>query len=220
MKNGYVYILTNSSMPNLIKIGKTARDSRERAKELSKTSVPTPFKVAFEIFSINYNELEKNIHDELSDFRVSSNREFFTYPLDKAILLLQKLNGNQGREDEFEAVDITDLLENRYPDHIKEEIVSVRIVQPKERVWLETTTEKTSHDGFLVDQTIKREDLAFISLGSHDGLFFKPEDHVQVNARKFVDEFDSYSIIMTTDLFKKEYCQKIEEEFRSSKGWN
>ncbi|MFB2685316.1 GIY-YIG nuclease family protein [Shewanella mangrovisoli] len=219
MKNGYVYILTNASMPDLIKIGKTARDSRERAKELSKTSVPTPFKVAFELFSFDYDVLEKNIHSELSDFRVNPNREFFRYPLDKAIALLQKLNSTQDREDAFEAVDITDLLLQKYPVHLKDEIVSVRIVQPKERVWLEITTEKTSQDGFMLDQTIKREDLAFITDASHeDGLFFKREDHVQVNARKFVNEFDPYSIIMTTDLFKEEYCYKIDKEYRASKG--
>lgn len=206
-------------MPDLIKIGKTARDSRERAQELSKTSVPTPFKVAFEIFSFDYEQLEKNIHGELSDFRINPNREFFRYPLSKAIALLQKLNGNQDQDDEFEAVDITDLLVRKYPDHLKADIVSVRIVQPRERVWLEVTTEKTSRNGFMVDQTIKREDLAFISGVGLDGLFFKREDHVQINAKKFVEEFDKYSIAMTTDLFKEEYCSQIDEEHRKGDSW-
>ena len=41
---GYVYILENASMPGLIKIGKTSRDSVERARELSSaTGVPTGF---------------------------------------------------------------------------------------------------------------------------------------------------------------------------------
>ena len=164
----------------------------------------------------NYDVLEKNVHNKLSDFRVNPNREFFRYPLDKAISLLQRLNASQSKEDEFEAVDITELLLKKYPNHLKEDIVSVRIVQPKERVWLEITTEKTSHSGFMVDQTIKREDLAFIC-DDGDGLFFKREDHVQINARKFVDEFDPYSIIMTTDLFKEECCHKIDEEHRKSK---
>nr|WP_319997864.1 GIY-YIG nuclease family protein [uncultured Draconibacterium sp.] len=77
MQNGYVYILTNSSMPDLIKIGKTARDSRTRAKELSTTSIPTPFKVAFEIFSSDYENIERKAHASLEDFRVNQNREFF-----------------------------------------------------------------------------------------------------------------------------------------------
>ena len=41
---GYVYVLINSSMPNLVKIGKTTKDPNERVKELSSaTGVATPF---------------------------------------------------------------------------------------------------------------------------------------------------------------------------------
>jgi len=38
MTHGYVYILINHSMPGLLKIGRTVRDSRARARELSTTS--------------------------------------------------------------------------------------------------------------------------------------------------------------------------------------
>lgn len=90
MNSGYVYILINESMPGLIKIGKTQRDSRSRARELFKTGVPTPFQVAFEIFSDDYEKVEKKVHDEISDFRVNHTREFFKYPIDKAITILQQ----------------------------------------------------------------------------------------------------------------------------------
>jgi hypothetical protein len=44
---GYIYVLINQSMEGFIKVGKTARDPKERAKELSQaTGVPTPFMVA------------------------------------------------------------------------------------------------------------------------------------------------------------------------------
>ena len=75
---GYVYILENDSMPGLIKIGKTARNSRERAKELSNsTSVPTPFKVVFELSSDKYELLEREVHRKLTRNRVDNKREFF-----------------------------------------------------------------------------------------------------------------------------------------------
>lgn len=75
---GYVYILQNDSMPGLLKIGKTARNSRERAKELSSsTSVPTPFRVVFELSSDRYEILEREVHNKLARCRVGSKREFF-----------------------------------------------------------------------------------------------------------------------------------------------
>ncbi len=61
MNYGYVYILINQSIPDQLKIGVTARESRERAKELSGTSFPTPFTVAFELFSENCKLLESQV---------------------------------------------------------------------------------------------------------------------------------------------------------------
>lgn len=90
---GYVYILENDSMSGLIKIGKTSHNSSERARELSGTTgVPTPFKVVFEFRSKEYEKLEREMHSRLADYRVTSNREFFKYPVDKAISLLKKLD--------------------------------------------------------------------------------------------------------------------------------
>ena len=162
------------------------------------------------IFSSNFDELEKAAHTELEDFRVANNREFFRYPLSKAIVLLQSFNGNYSKEVNFEAVDIMIDLDAKYPNHLKENIVSVRIVQPERRVWLEITFEEVSENGELVNQTIKREDLAFISNG--DKLekyekYFNPTDTVQVNARKYIEEFDVQSIYMTSDLFKDELAE-------------
>ncbi len=75
---GYVYILENDSMPGLIKIGKTARNSCERARELSvSTGVPTPFRVVHNFPSDRYEILEREVHSKLARYRVSDNREFF-----------------------------------------------------------------------------------------------------------------------------------------------
>ena len=90
---GYVYILENDSMPGLIKIGKTARNSRERARELSSsTGVPTPFKVVFELSSDQYEILEKNIHSKLARYRVDNNREFFKCTAGVAIIALKEIH--------------------------------------------------------------------------------------------------------------------------------
>ena len=94
---GYVYILTNKSYrygwlrQKLLKIGKTKKDPAERAKELNSTGVPTSFEVAYYLQSDQYEEIEKEIHRRLDEFRSNKGREFFKYPVKKAIKLLDKL---------------------------------------------------------------------------------------------------------------------------------
>ena len=92
---GYVYILTNEAMPDLIKIGCTTRTAEERAQELYTTGVPYPFKVVH-CFTCDFPDvLERRLHKKLHQFRVNTDREFFRYPADDAFQLLQKLQGNQ-----------------------------------------------------------------------------------------------------------------------------
>lgn len=99
MSRGYVYILTNESMPGLVKIGKTTRDVAQRASELNHTGVPFPFDVyAFE-FSPDCNELERMMHERFADCRVNPAREFFLCCPDKAQGALHKHNLEQVRED-------------------------------------------------------------------------------------------------------------------------
>lgn len=78
MSKGYVYILTNPSMPSIVKIGKTTRTPQQRCDELWQTGVPTPFKVHAQYFSPDCHALERDVHLALSSHRVSSSREFFT----------------------------------------------------------------------------------------------------------------------------------------------
>lgn len=95
---GYVYILTNKSYRygwlrrKLLKIGQTSKNPEDRAKELSSTGVPTPFEVAYYLQSDRYEEIEKEMHRRLGVFRSNENREFFRYPINKAIKLLDKLD--------------------------------------------------------------------------------------------------------------------------------
>ena len=86
--NGYIYVLINPSMQNLVKIGKTKRTPEERAKELSSTTgVPVPFIVAYSDFFQNHSKAEEHIHTvlETKGYRVSKSREFFEIPIKDAI---------------------------------------------------------------------------------------------------------------------------------------
>lgn len=77
MSKGYVYVLSNPSMPGLVKIGKTTRLAGMRAVELYQTGVPTPFRVEHERLSPDCAALEREIHGMLGEHRVSPCREFF-----------------------------------------------------------------------------------------------------------------------------------------------
>lgn len=74
---GYIYILENDEMPGLYKVGWTERSADERAKELSGTGLPTPYKVAYSKSTNLTADIEKTIHKNLDYCRLRSNREFF-----------------------------------------------------------------------------------------------------------------------------------------------
>ena len=89
-QQGYIYILSNKSFPNIIKIGSTMRDPVIRANELSDTSVPFPYHVEYKILTINCEILEKIVHNKLSKHRVDLEREFFNCSIKNAIDIIEE----------------------------------------------------------------------------------------------------------------------------------
>lgn len=106
MTEGYVYILINSSMRGLVKIGETSRNPEQRASELSKpTGIPTPFEVAYEEFVQDRKTVEKLLHTELAPYREEQNREFFRISLNEAIKALRKIAENLENKSQQSMVD-------------------------------------------------------------------------------------------------------------------
>ena len=77
LTNGYVYVLGNDLMPDLYKVGWTERNPEERARELSGTGVPSPYKVIFSIITKLDMKIEKDIHKKLDQYRYRKDKEFF-----------------------------------------------------------------------------------------------------------------------------------------------
>lgn len=76
--DSWVYVLSNVSMPNLIKIGSTTKAPEERAKQISRgTGVPTNFDVEFAFRCFNAEALERELHKFFKSSRTSNDREFF-----------------------------------------------------------------------------------------------------------------------------------------------
>jgi len=97
--SGCVYILSNPSIPNLLKIGYTSKTARERAKEIDSTGVPTPFHVEYEAFVSNPKKTERKVHEILRSKRPNDNREFFECQLDEAITAIERVAGPRPIDD-------------------------------------------------------------------------------------------------------------------------
>ena len=75
---GVVYVLSNASMPGLLKIGFTTRSVDERIAEISgATGVPEPFVCEAYWLSVCPDLDEKKLHHLFASERVRGGREFF-----------------------------------------------------------------------------------------------------------------------------------------------
>lgn len=79
MKKGFIYILSNDSLKeNLLKIGKTSKQTESRTNQLSSsTSIPEKFKIEAEFEFSDINWAEREIHIRLSKYRPNKRKEFF-----------------------------------------------------------------------------------------------------------------------------------------------
>lgn len=78
---GYVYCMSHVLFDQVYKVGKTSRDPKKRALELSRTGHYINFKVEFAKLVDSYHDVEKALHHTLDEFRINKNREFFKIPL-------------------------------------------------------------------------------------------------------------------------------------------
>jgi hypothetical protein len=90
--DSWVYILANKTMPNLVKIGFTAKTPDKRAEQISRgTGVPVKFTVEYALKCFNGHALENEIHKNLQAYRVNNDREFFQISLDEAKRVVDSL---------------------------------------------------------------------------------------------------------------------------------
>lgn len=95
--HGYVYVLSNPSMPGLLKIGMTRFNPSRRVHELSSaTGVPSPFQLVYYREFHDCVAAEIEIHSLLASkgLRYNDQREFFTIDTVEAINILLSLDNN------------------------------------------------------------------------------------------------------------------------------
>ena len=130
---GYVYVLTNPSMPGLVKVGKTTTTPNQRMSELHSTGVPTPFELECSISIKNCHDAERAAHKVLNYCRESNNREFF------------RISANQAIEKILEVVDecvIVDFRDAYGIKKIEEEVQRRKKIKENEEVRKKVEIEK------------------------------------------------------------------------------
>jgi S-DNA-T family DNA segregation ATPase FtsK/SpoIIIE len=129
----FIYILENTLMPGLVKIGRTERSVSERVGELSShTGVPTSFTVVKEYAVENSVEAEKKIHERLSDFRVNDNREFFKMEAEDAMDIIESMLPKPDTRRDYERED--EMVARAIPIVVKAGMARPRILEEMLRI--------------------------------------------------------------------------------------
>jgi hypothetical protein len=88
-----VYVLSNSAMPGILKIGKTTQaDVSIRMSQLYTTGVPVPFECVYAIEVDDCSKVEAAMHIAFGPSRVNPSREFFKIEAEQAIAILKLLD--------------------------------------------------------------------------------------------------------------------------------
>ena len=93
-KSHYVYVLVNSGVAGICKIGFTTTNVHQRCKEInSSTGVITPWFPVYSFAVGNGPMLEKEVHQYLEDrgFRINPAREGFAISSGEAIKIIEEL---------------------------------------------------------------------------------------------------------------------------------
>ena len=91
----WVYVLSNPTTPNLLKIGYTTQTPDDRAKQISNaTGVALPYKVEWAFKCFDGEQLEGEVHRKLKEYRVNNQREFFQIDLEEAKEVIKLLGKN------------------------------------------------------------------------------------------------------------------------------
>ena len=88
---GILYMLGVREMKGLLKIGFTERDITSRVNEINRaTGILIPFGVRFVWRVRNPQQIEREVHKLLEDYRVRSDREFFNMEYNEAVRIINK----------------------------------------------------------------------------------------------------------------------------------
>ena len=108
MEKGFIYIMTNPALRDMVKIGYAA-DVEKRRKQLSSTGLPYDYEV-YATYETSGNLEDLKLHkmiDRLNpDLRVVSNKEFFVMTPQEAYELLENIATISGTMDKLKKIKV------------------------------------------------------------------------------------------------------------------
>ena len=117
MSRGYIYIMTNPALQDMVKIG-YATNVEHRRKQLSTTALPYDYEV-YATYETEGNLEDKKLHkmiDNLnSDLRVSKSREFYIMSPEDAYELLEAIATISGTKKKLKKVKTTKEIKRERP---------------------------------------------------------------------------------------------------------
>lgn len=126
---GWVYVMSNRSMPGLVKVGFSSKDPDLRAKELDHTGTPHPYVVDYEALVQDPYQVEQRAHKSLVQF--SEGKEWFRCSVDQAIYALKKSTVGEMLHESFRKGD-RDAIEARVNTE-KRKLDEARAKEERER---------------------------------------------------------------------------------------
>ena len=119
----------------------------------------------------------------------------------------------------IQSVELIDSLRIKYKEYLKSNFTSICLYQTKEVVGFQTREVEIIAGG-LEKETVRDTTLDFIvddedETGENGEikLFFSPNNPIEVNIDKLLNDYSLYSIIMTLDLFTDEAVDKINRKW-------
>ena len=110
MAKGFIYIMTNPALKDMVKIG-YATDVEQRRKQLSTTALPADYEI-YATYETAGKLEDKKLHrmiDKLNpDLRISSNREFFQMTPEDAFELLEAIAIISGTGEKLEKIKVNE----------------------------------------------------------------------------------------------------------------
>jgi hypothetical protein len=211
MTTGFIYVFLNPAFPQMVKIGRSAKQTRIRSKKLSSaTGVPLDFLVLYDVLVSDVDAVESILHRRFADQRVKKRKEFFYVSPKQAISALVEL-ANEFRVDAATvrfADDLLPMLQGKFPGMIDPAIFSVRLVTVPGTCYLRIGREVDGGEAF------SDEDFPLSGLRYPDPVL--PAD-LEYNARQLV-QLEDYDWIMISNIFPRVVAEEIAREWQGPGG--